>query len=295
MGQEYERQLFQRIKTLVHSGQWEISGGAYLQPDVNNNSGESHIRQFLLGRQYFETTFGRYPRTAYNFDPFGHGEGFPQILSGCGMERYVFCRPDHGTHELPIGPFTWRDRSGHEVIARRSDYHYLTNGQFVERAKTHLPHFDSESVSMILWGIGNHGGGLSRDEYRSIKNYARSHPEYEFIESTIDRFFDDVLGQMGRLPIVQGEIQHIFLGCYTSMIRVKRGHREAESLMASAESLATLAWWWGRAPYPEKALEIAWRDISVYRVSRNPAGIRRTLCRAGQSADAGSRERDPAP
>jgi alpha-mannosidase len=259
--QEYEPQLFQRIRKLVDKGQWEISGGAYLQPDVNNSSGESHIRQFLLGRQYFESTFARYPRTAYNFDPFGHGEGFPQILSGCGMERYVFCRPDFGTHELPIGPFTWRDRSGQTVIARRSDDHYLTNGQFVERARTHLPHFASEPVSMILWGIGNHGGGPSRDEYRSINEYALKHPEYEFIESTIDRFFDDVLPQMARLPVIQGEIQHSFPGCYTSMSRVKRGHREAESLMASAERLATLAWWWQAAPYPEKALEIAWRDI----------------------------------
>lgn len=259
--QEYEPQLFRRIKTLVRKGQWEIAGGSYLQPDVNNSSGESHIRQFLLGREYFEQTFGRYPRTAYNFDPFGHGEGYPQILAGCGMERYVFCRPDYGTYELPVGPFTWRDRSGHEVVARRSDDHYLTNGQFVERAKTHLPHFDPEPVSMILWGIGNHGGGPSRDEYRSIKEYARKHPEYEFIESTIDRFFDDVLAQMDRLPVVTGEIQNSFPGCYTSMSRVKRGHREAESLMASTERLATLAWWWGRSPYPVKALEIAWRDI----------------------------------
>ncbi|MDA0334612.1 MAG: hypothetical protein O2782_05560 [bacterium] len=259
--EEYEPQLFSRIKKLIARGQWEISGGAYLQPDVNNSSGESHIRQFLLGRQYFETTFGCYPRTAYNFDPFGHGEGFVQILAGCGMERYVFCRPDCGTHELPIGPFTWRDRSGHEIIARRSDDHYLTNGQFVERARTHLPHFAAEPVSMILWGIGNHGGGPSRDEYRSIKAYARQHPEYEFIESTIDRFFDDVLPQMAHLPVVEGEIQHSFPGCYTSMSRVKRGHREAESLMASAERLATLAWWWQTAPYPDKALEIAWRDI----------------------------------
>ena len=118
-----------------------------LQPDVNNSSGESHIRQFLLGREYFEQTFGRYPRTAYNFDPFGHGEGYPQILAGCGMERYVFCRPDYGTYELPVGPFTWRDRSGHEVVTRRCDDHYLTNGDFVERARTHLPHFDPEPVS----------------------------------------------------------------------------------------------------------------------------------------------------
>ena len=114
---------------------------------------------------------------------------------------------------------------------------------------------------MILWEIGNHGGGPSRDEYRSIKEYARQHPEYEFIDSTIDRFFDDVLAQMDRLPVVQSEIQDSFPGCYTSMSRVKRGHREAESLMVSAERLATLAWWWGRSPYPEKALEIAWRDI----------------------------------
>ncbi len=259
--QEYEPQLFKRIQRLVQKGQWEISGGAYLQPDVNNTSGESHIRQFLLGREYFEKTFGRYPRTAYNFDPFGHGEGFPQILAGCGMERYVFCRPDYGTYELPAGPFTWRDRSGTEIVARRSNDHYLTNGKFAEWGPDRLDRFGTEPVSMILWGIGNHGGGPSRDEYRAIKAYARQHPEYEFVESTIDRFFDDVLKQMDQLPLVQGEIQNSFPGCYTSMSRVKRGHREAESLMASTERLATLAWWWGTATYPEKALEIAWRDI----------------------------------
>ena len=259
--EEYEPQLFRRVQRHVAAGRWEIAGGAYIQPDVNNTSGESHIRQFLLGRQYFEAKFDSYPRTAYNFDPFGHGEGFPQILSGCGMERYVFCRPDYGTYELPVGPFTWRDRSGHSVVARRSDDHYLTNGAFVKRAAAHLPHYESEPATLILWGIGNHGGGPSHAEYADIKAYARQHPEYEFIDSTIDRFFDDVLGQLEELPEVRGEIQNSFPGCYTSMSRVKRGHREAESLMASTERLAALAWWWKTAPYPEKALEIAWRDI----------------------------------
>lgn len=28
--QEYEPQLFKRIETLVHKGQWEIAGGSYL-------------------------------------------------------------------------------------------------------------------------------------------------------------------------------------------------------------------------------------------------------------------------
>lgn len=259
--EEYEPQLFKRIQRLVAKGQWEVSGGAYLQPDVNNSSGESHIRQFLLGRQYFEETFGVYPRTAYNFDPFGHGEGYVQILRGCGLERYVFCRPDFGTYDLPASPFTWRDRSGHEIVARRGSDHYLTNGKFAEWGPDRLDRFEDEPVSMILWGIGNHGGGPSHQEYRDIKAYARQHPELELIHSTIDGFFDDVLPKMPQLPVVDGEIQNSFPGCYTSMSRVKRAHRDAESLMASTERLATLAWWWGTAPYPEKALEIAWRDI----------------------------------
>lgn len=259
--EEYEPHLFRRIQQHVLAGRWEIAGGAYLQPDVNNTSGESHIRQFLLGRQYFEETFARYPRTACNFDPFGHAEGLPQILAGCGMARYVFCRPDYGTYQLPLGPFTWTDRSGGSVVARRSDDHYLTNGQFVARAAHHLPHFDPEPVSMILWGIGNHGGGPSRAEYAAIRQYAKDHPEYELVDSTIDAFFDDALRRRPRLPEVRGEMQNSFPGCYTSMSRVKRAHREAESLMAGTERLAALAWWWDAAPYPEKALEVAWRDI----------------------------------
>ncbi|MBM3280033.1 MAG: hypothetical protein FJY95_18450 [Candidatus Handelsmanbacteria bacterium] len=50
------------------------------------------------------------------------------------------------------------------------------------------------------------------------------------------------------MPLVRGEIQSRFAGCYTAMSRVKRGHREAESLMVAAERLSALAWWWGCAP-----------------------------------------------
>jgi len=36
------------------------------------------------------------------------------------MDSYIFCRPDYGTFELPIGAVRWRDRSGTEVITRRA-------------------------------------------------------------------------------------------------------------------------------------------------------------------------------
>jgi alpha-mannosidase len=259
--EEYEPQLFRRIQKLVKEGRWHIAGGAYLQPDVNNASGESHIRHYLLGRRYFARHFGKLPKTGYNFDPFGHGEGFPQLLRGCGIEHYLFCRPDLGTYELPVGAFRWQDRSGSEVIARRGDDHYLTNGRIAEKLDRFLVHFAAEPDILILWGIGNHGGGPSQEEYARLKQYIKAHPEYEWIESTTDRFFAQRLRAGDALPLVRGEIQNSFPGCYTSMSRVKRGHREAESLMAAAERLSALSWWWGCAPYPVKDLDVAWKDI----------------------------------
>jgi len=259
--EQHEPTLFRRIQRLVKSGQWHVAGGAWLQPDVNNPNGESHIRQFLVGLNYFREKFGVRPTTAYNFDPFGHPEGFPQILNGCGMDSYIFCRPDYGTYDLPLGAFQWRDRSGSTVITRRSDDHYLTNGNVRGKLDEFLVHFADEPETMILWGIGNHGGGVSKAEYSDLQRYMKEHPEYEWIESTPEAFFTSTKRRSPSLPVVKGEIQNSFPGCYTSMSRVKRGHRQAESLMAATERLCALAWWNGDAPYPSADLATAWKDI----------------------------------
>ncbi len=63
--------------------------------------GVSAIRHYLIGKQYFRKKFGKEPTTAYNFDTFGHPQGLIQILAGCGMDSYVFCRPNHEAIDLP--------------------------------------------------------------------------------------------------------------------------------------------------------------------------------------------------
>ncbi len=257
----YEPALFRRIRKHVRAGRWHIAGGAWLQPDVNNPDGESHIRQFLLGLGYFQRAFRRRPTTAYNFDPFGHAEGFQQILRGCGMDSYIFCRPDYGTHDLPVGTFRWRSRCGAEVMARRSDDHYLKRFNLPEKLDEFLPHFAREPQTMILWGLGNHGGGPSRVEYEQLLEYFAARPELELRHSTPERFFASIAPHHDRLPIVVGEIQKSFNGCYTSMARLKRAHLETESLMAATERLCALAWWHGRADYPAQDLDVAWKDI----------------------------------
>jgi len=180
--EHHDPTLFERIRALVAAGRWHIAGGAYLQPDLNTPSGEGLIRQFLVGKTYFAEKFGRSPTTAYNYDSFGQPEGFPQILAGCGFDSYVFCRPEFGTFELPRGVFEWKDRSGASVLARRSDDHYQTQSLKVIREKLTkwVEHFKDEQHVLLLWGIGNHGGGASAeflDEFANAREVLRGSEE----------------------------------------------------------------------------------------------------------------------
>jgi len=252
--------LFKRIQRHVKSGRWHIAGGAFLQPDLNVPAGETHIRNYLLGLSFFREKFGARPRVAYNFDPFGQPEGLPQILAGCGMDGYIFCRPDRTQWSLPLGAFRWRDRSGGQITARRSDDWYNTGDNVIELIEKAVEHYADEPETMLLWGLGDHGGGVSRRQYAMLLDFARGRPDLELIHSTPERFLA-ALPKPSRLPAVAGEMQNCFRGCYTSMSRIKVALRRTESMMTAAERVASLAWWRGMADYPAKKLARAWRDI----------------------------------
>ena len=55
---EFDPELFARIQRLVREGRWHIMGGWFLQPDCNMPSGESFVRQILVGRRFFSEHFG---------------------------------------------------------------------------------------------------------------------------------------------------------------------------------------------------------------------------------------------
>jgi alpha-mannosidase len=257
--------LFKRIQKLVKAGRWHIAGGSFLQPDMIGASGESIIRQFLVGKLYFQEKFGKEPTTAYNFDSFGHPQGMAQILAGCGFDSYIFCRPNRGVQALPVGSFRWRHASGMEVVARRSDDHYITQGEIGKSfAEGKWPHFYREEGDFLfLWGIGNHGGGPSRKEYAELRKLPRQFPDVEFIESTPEAFFKHTLAVRGReaLPVIGADLGPVQEGCYTSMQRVKVRHRQLENLMHLTEKLAAVAWWEKKHPYPAADLAVAWKDI----------------------------------
>ena len=261
--EEYEPALFKRIRKLVHAGKWHVMGGWYLQPDCNMPSGESFVRQILLGKRYFREKFGVEPKTAVNLDPFGHTRGLVQILAKSGYKFYLCCRPSDPWCPLPGDEFVWAGYDGSEVLANRASAHYCSiGGKERARLEEWLAKNKGKDLVIHLWGIGNHGGGPSRKDLRDLENLKADRPDLQIVHSTPDAYFEELASRRTSLPRWAKDINPWAVGCYTSMARVKQGHRRLENDLLMAEKMVTSAWSQGLLRYPQEELRKAAEDLA---------------------------------
>lgn len=247
--EENEPELFERIQKLVKEGKWRIMGGWYLQPDCVMPCGESFIRQIETGTKYFKEKFGVKPLTAINFDPFGHTRGLVQILKKCGYESYVFMRPSWVRTEHD---FIWKGFDGSEIIAHKINCGYNSGkGKILSKIERVLEREYGDGINMMLWGIGNHGGGPSREDLNAIADYMKDHPENGLMHSWCENYFDRI--DKTNLEIFDESLNYTMVGCYTSMVRIKQAHRRLENDLAVCEKMLALS----GVSYDKKELEKA--------------------------------------
>ena len=259
--EEYEPALFKRIQDLVQEGRWHIMGGWYLQPDCNLPSGESFVRQILLGRNYFEEKFNARPTTAINFDPFGHSRGLVQILAKSGYDSYIFCRP--AGYQRVNGNFTWQGYDGSEIIGLKSLTHYNSPlGKAAEKITAVMEENPDEDPLLILWGVGNHGGGPSRFDLQEIGRLIDNNEKTSIVHSDPETYFAEIAAVKETLPVHADDINPVFPGCYTSQIKIKQKHRELENELFSTEKMAASAWMFGLLEYPADELEEAMEALA---------------------------------
>ena len=238
--EENAPELFARIQKLVAQGKWFIMGGWYLQPDCNMPSGESFIRQIRAGLDYFSAKFPGFkrPDVAINFDSFGHTNGLVQILQDAGYKGYVCMRPYSG---LTNRNFLWKGYADSEIVVYRVfDAYNTLLGQVDKRLEPFILKLGDMEEGLFLWGVGNHGGGPSRQDYRIIGELQKKYPEIQFIHSTPDEYFREIYGKKDTLEEVK-ELNYSNMGCYTSMIRIKQLHQKLENELSVAEKMAAHA------------------------------------------------------
>lgn len=255
-------EMFEEIRERIKEGRWEIVGGWYIQPDCNIPSGESFARQGLYSQRYFNEKFGMMAITGYNVDSFGHSGMLPQILKKSGMENYVFMRPMPLEKGLPGRTFWWESEDGSRVLTYRIPYEYCSSGKDIEdytkRVNSELA--EGEDELMMFYGVGNHGGGPTKENIRQIHELdARDDMPQMKMERT-ETYFKQMRESGREFPVVHSDLQHHASGCYSVTSRVKRENRKAEQMLITAEKWSSIANVVEKQKYPDDFTD-AWKGV----------------------------------
>jgi len=255
--------MFAEIKARIAEGRWQIVGGWWIQPDCNLPSGESFARQALYGQRYFWSRFGVLATVGYNVDSFGHHGMLPQLLRKSGMDSYVFLRPMPNEKGLAGRLFWWESDDGSRVLSYRIPYEYCSSGKdltmHVRRCAAEIKAPYREL--MCFYGVGNHGGGPTKENIESIKELNRDPSLPRLVFSTPGQFFCEVEKSDLPIPVLHEDLQHHASGCYATHSGVKQWNRRAENLLVTAEKWSSIAQRLTGQPYPAAELAHAWKLV----------------------------------
>ncbi len=181
-----------------------------------------------------------------------------------GIEGYVIQRPKEFQMKLPQA-FVWQGQAGHELVTFRMSKPYtsMTISELTGAVEAAIDNaVDSVTDTMCFYGIGNHGGGPSKAQIEWIIDNRHAFPDVELIFSTPDAYLEAIKPQRGALPVISGDLQHCFPGCYAVMHEVHQAQRHGELRLQYTQALVDLF----SPTEEEKAsrtarLETAWDDL----------------------------------
>lgn len=228
-------ELIDPIRSRINEGRWELSATQWTETDMNLPSTESLIRHGALTIPYLQHLFGvdrDRLRVAFMPDTFGHGIHTPELLAESGVRYAYHCRGQKGPYIS-----WWRAPSGRSVLTYQDPRWY--NETVVPSGLAYVSALAAEyGITAVPWvyGVGDHGGGPTRKDIEQIQRMQQwpIAPQIEF--GTYHGFFER-LQNATNLPVIQGERNPVFTGCYSSQQRIKEANRQSERSLYAAQLL----------------------------------------------------------
>lgn len=248
--ERYDPASFEKIRQHVTSGRWDIVGGVWVQPDNNLPQTSSFHRHLKKGMEYFQNKFGKAITTGWAPDAFGHAAGLPDVYAAHGLKYFACMRPQPHEKTIDSELFWWEGFGGSRLLTYRSfsGAYCCERSDLPQRLNAVLDRAKTSPVRNLgcFVGLGNHGGGPTRQHILDIESWASEHKDVEVIFSTLHQFFkaaDDELKTLKPdiIPVVKGELQYCLRGCYASSARIKYTFRRLEAELERAEKLQAVA------------------------------------------------------
>lgn len=259
-------------------GTLELIGG-YSIPDMNLITGESFLRNCMLGREYYQKMFGYAPECASLMDSFGTPVQTPQMLAILGYQYLAPGRMPNAPETLDTDfPFVWQGAAGTEVTV-------VPQNAGVDKSAyvTNVPIMFDEDARFIktLTDLQNTTGNILAYYMTEIQMFdERFFRHMEEVNAKPDAKRKVTFGRLADycktldkkiLPVYKGEFNPIFTGCYTTRIGVKQKIRAAENAMFRAELACAIA---GK----KAELKEEWKQISLGQFHDAACGCHHDVC-----------------
>ncbi|MGH9041470.1 MAG: alpha-mannosidase [Acidimicrobiia bacterium] len=257
--------LFARISERVVAGQFGPVGGMWVEADCNVPSGESLVRQIVLGKRFFESRFGIDCTELWLPDAFGYTAALPQIMAAAGVNWFVSQKLSwNDTNAFPHHTFWWEGIDGTRVRA-----HFPTadtyNGNM---SPLEVIRSARAKRSLYPFGYGDGGGGPTREMLEAARRLVDMAGVPKVAVEATGTFFAAVEADPAPLPTWRGDLYlETHRGTFTSQGAIKAGNRRAEGALQAAELWSAAGVGVTGAPsaftWPAEELEAAWKMLLV--------------------------------
>ncbi len=264
--QEHYPDLYERIKKRVKERRFEPQGSMWVEADCNVTSGESLVRQILLGKTLFMDEFGIETDILWLPDVFGYSAALPQILKKSGVDYFTTIKISWSQfNKFPYSSFWWEGIDGTRVLAHfppSNDYNARINANQLLPAAENYREKDRSDIALYSYGYGDGGGGPTREHLEHLKRARDLEGIPKCTPMWAADFFKQLVKRSEDLPSWVGELYlEYHRGTYTTQSRNKRANRKSELLLRDAEMAAGLAWMTKGLKYPHDSITRAWKLV----------------------------------
>lgn len=274
-------EIYTEIKKRIQEGRWDANGAMWVEADCNLISGESLVRQILLGKKFFKEEFGKDADFLWLPDVFGYSWALPQILKKSGVNTFLTSKISWNQYnKIPHDTFLWKGIDGTEILthmittpqvnAPKESWFYTYNGRIHANtiAETWNRYIDKDINNELLlaYGHGDGGGGVEREMLELIKHLDKMPGIPHVKTQTATEFFHKLHERLHKtdrfIPEWDGELYlEYHRGTYTSQALIKKYNRKLENYYRLVEMLSVYAEITKGVPYNRDTLEKGWKII----------------------------------
>ena len=256
--------LYAKIKRYARADRFVPAGGTWVEPDCNIPSGESLVRQFLVGQRFFREEFGRYCREFWNPDVFGYNGQLPQIMRGAGITRFLTQKLSWNQFNKPHAhTFWWEGIDGSRVLTHFPPADTYNGNCSVKELLFNVRNYkdlERSNESYYLFGFGDGGGGPTQEMIEQLRRARDTDGVPRVVQRSPEEFFARLEADLKDPTTQVGELYfELHRGTYTTQAKNKLHNRRSEDLLHDIEFLATIAG--GR--YPTTELAQLWKLVLV--------------------------------